>query len=72
MERIIDKRLITIVEYGNIQFGCRRGRSTMDPVFALKITQEKYQQKAKRFAHDIRRPRKSLRQSSQRFDMRSI
>ena len=41
LERIIDQRLRTIVELGNIQFGFRRGRSTMDPVFALKILQEK-------------------------------
>ena len=34
LERIIDQRLRTIVELGNIQFGFRRGRSTMDPVFA--------------------------------------
>ena len=44
LERIIDQRLRTIVELGNIQFGFRRGRSTMDPVFALKILQEKYKE----------------------------
>ena len=37
LERILDQRLRTIVELGNIQFGVRRGKSTMDPVFALKI-----------------------------------
>ena len=68
LERIIDQRLRNIVDLGNIQFGFRRGRSTMDPVFALKILQEKYRE-AKRFAHGIRRSGKSLRQSSQRFDM---
>ena len=47
LERIIDQRLSTIVELGNIQFGFRRGRSTMDPVFALKILQEKYKEKQK-------------------------
>ena len=45
LERIM--RLRTIVELGNIQFGFRRGRSTMDPVFALKILQEKYKEKQK-------------------------
>ena len=34
LERIIDQRLRNIVELGNIQFGFKRGRSTMDPVFA--------------------------------------
>ena len=47
VERIIDQRLRTIVELGNIQFGFRRGKSTMDPVFALKILQEKYKEKQK-------------------------
>ena len=47
LERIIDQRLSTIVELGNIQFGVRRGRSTMDPVFALNILQEKYKVKQK-------------------------
>ena len=44
---IIDQRLRTIVELGNIQFGFRRGRSTMDHVFALKILQEKYKETQK-------------------------
>ena len=47
LERIIDQRLRTIVELGNIQFGFRRDRSTMDPVFALTILQEKYKEKQK-------------------------
>ena len=47
LERIIDQRLRTIVELGNIQFGFRRGRSTMDPVFSLQILQEKYREKQK-------------------------
>ena len=47
LERVLDQRLRTIVELGNIQFGFRRGRSTMDPVFALKIIQEKYKEKQK-------------------------
>ena len=49
LERIIDQRLRNIVDLGNIQFGFRRGRSTMDPVFALKILQEKYREKQKDF-----------------------
>ena len=35
-----------IVELGNIQFGFRRGRSTMDPVFALKYSTRKVQRKS--------------------------
>ena len=47
LERILDQILRHIVDLGNIQFGFRRGRSTMDPVFALKIIQEKYREKPK-------------------------
>ena len=47
LERVLDQRLRIIVELGNIQFGFRRGRSTMDPVFALQILQEKYKEKQK-------------------------
>ena len=45
LERMVNQLLRTIVELGNIQFGFRRGRSNMDPVFALKILQEKYKVK---------------------------
>ena len=58
------------MDLGNILFGFRRGRSTTDPVFALKILQEKYREKQKVLhMYGIRRSGKSLRQSSQRFDM---
>ena len=43
----MDQRLRHIVDLGNIQFGFRRGRSTTDPVFALKILQGKYREKQK-------------------------
>ena len=52
--RIIDQILRTIVELGNIQFGFRRGRSTMDTVFALKILQEKYKEKHRTCTDDRR------------------
>ena len=41
----------------------------MDPVFALNILQEKYREKQKDLHMVIRRSGKSLRQSSQRFDL---
>ena len=47
LERIIDQRVRNMLDLGNIQFGLRRGRSTTDPVFALKILQEKYSEKQK-------------------------
>ena len=46
-ERIIENRIREIVELGNIQFGFRKGMSTTEPIFALKILQEKYQERKK-------------------------
>ena len=40
-ERIIENR---IRELMNIQFGFRRGMSTTEPIFALRILQAKYQE----------------------------
>ena len=45
-ERIIENRIREIVELGNIQFGFRKGMSTTE-VFALRILQEKYQERKK-------------------------
>ena len=47
LERIIYQILRIIVESGNIQFGYRRGRSTVDPVFALNSIQENYKETKK-------------------------
>ena len=46
-ERIIDNWIREIVEFGNIQFGFRKGMSTTEPIFALIILQEKYQERKK-------------------------
>ena len=40
-ERIIENR---IRELRNIQFGFRRGMSTTEPIFALRLLQAKYQE----------------------------
>ena len=44
-EIIIDQRIRQIVEIDDIQFGFRKGRSTTEPIFALRIMQEKYREK---------------------------
>ena len=44
-ECIIENRIREIVELSNIQFGFRRGMSTTEPTFALRILQEKYQER---------------------------
>ena len=46
-ERIIENRIREIVELGNIQFGFRKGMSTTEPILALRILQEKYQERKK-------------------------
>ena len=46
-ERIIENRIREIVEWGNIEFGFRKGMSTTEPIFALRILQEKYQERKK-------------------------
>ena len=46
-ERIIENRIRETVELGNIQFGFRRGMSTTEPIFELRILQEKYQERKK-------------------------
>ena len=46
-ERIIENRIREIVELSNIQIGFRRGMSTTEPIFALRILQEKYQERKK-------------------------
>ena len=36
-KHIIENRIREIVEFGNIQFGFRKGMSTTEPIFALRI-----------------------------------
>ena len=46
-ERIIENRIRETVELRNIQFGIRKGMSTTEPIFPLRILQEKYQERKK-------------------------
>ena len=46
-ERILDHRIRQNVELDDIPFGFRKGRSTIEPLFALRILQEKYRVKGK-------------------------
>ena len=46
-ERIIKNRIREIVELRSIQFGFRRGMSTTEPLFTLRILKEKYQERKK-------------------------
>ena len=46
-ERIIENSIREIVELRNIQFGFTKGMSTTELIFALRILQEKYQERKK-------------------------
>ena len=63
-ERIINHRLRTIVQLGNIHFEFRRKQSTMDPVFVLQFLKETYEEKP----HDLHMVFADIF-SLQRFDM---
>ena len=46
-ERLIEARLRQITSIGNTQYGFRSGKSTTEPIFILRIRQEKYREKNK-------------------------
>ena len=46
-ERIIENRIREIVELRDVQCGFRRGMCTTEPIFALRLLQEKYQERKK-------------------------
>ena len=46
-ERIIEARLREITKIADNQFGFRPGKSTTEPIFALRMLQEKYREKNK-------------------------
>ena len=41
-ERLLEARLLQITSIGNTQYGFRPGKSTTEPIFILRIIQEKY------------------------------
>ena len=43
-ERLIEVRLRQITSIGNTQYGFRLGKSTTEPLFILRILQEKYRE----------------------------
>ena len=44
-ERLIEARLRDITEIANNQYGVRPGKSTTEPIFILRMMQEKYREK---------------------------
>ena len=46
-ERMVENRLMTQIEISSNQYGFRPGKSTIGPIFALRIIQEKYLEKIK-------------------------
>ena len=70
-ERIIglDHRIRQIVELYDIQFGFRKGRSTTERIFALRILQEKYSEKGKYLHYGICGFGKVVRQGTKGLDL---
>ncbi len=68
-ERIIDLRIRQIVELDYIPFGFRNDRSTIEPLFALRILQEKYGEKGKDLHYDICGFGKGVRQDTKGLDL---
>ena len=46
-ERMLEARLREITNISEKQFGFRSGKSTTEPIFALRMLQEKYREKNK-------------------------
>ena len=46
-ERIIEARLMEMTKIADNQFGFRPGKSTTEPIFALRMLQQKYREKNK-------------------------
>ena len=53
-ERIIEARLREITNIADNQFGFKPGKSTTEPIFALRMVHEKYRKK-QRAPHGFRR-----------------
>ena len=66
-EIIIEDRLREITNIADNQFGFRPGKSTTEPIFALRMLQEKNREKNKE--HVFRRPGDRVRSSTQRANM---
>ena len=48
VERVLERRIQTLVSLNEIQFGFMRGKGTVNAIFILRRMQEKYQKKDKK------------------------
>ncbi|XP_037789350.1 uncharacterized protein LOC119584772 [Penaeus monodon] len=60
LERILDSRLRQVVRIGRQQLGFMKEIGTIDGIFSLRQSMEKYHREAKRAAYGLHRLRKSL------------
>ena len=44
-ERLVEDRLIQVIEISSTQYGFQQGKSTTEAIFALRMTQEKHLEK---------------------------
>ena len=69
MGRMIEAKLREITNIADNQFGFRPGKSTTEPIFALRMIQEKYREKNKELHMLFVDLEKVLRSSTQRAIM---
>ena len=68
-ERMIEARLREITNIADNQFEFRPGKSTTEPIFALRMLQEKYREKNKELHMVFVDLEKGIRSSTQRANM---
>ena len=64
-ERLVEDRLRQVIEISSTQYGFQQGKSTTEPIFALRMMKEKHFEKDKMYIicrsyYDLCRSRKSV------------
>ena len=59
-ERLVEDRQRQVIEISSTQYGSLQGTSTTEPIFALRMMQEKHLEKKTKPTHDLCRSRKCI------------
>ena len=59
-ERLVEDRLRHVIEISGTQYGFQQGKSTTEPIFALRMMQGKHLEKRQDLHNDLCRSRKSV------------
>ena len=52
-ERLVEDRLRQVIEISSTQYGFQQAKSTTEPIFALRMVQEKHLEKRKKSTYDL-------------------